>query len=648
MKNKIWLITAIVVVALIGIIVAIPFLIPASQYRASLQKAASEATGRDVKINGPLRFAFYPALGLTAQQVTISNVKGGSAPLFANINELNVGVAVGPLLKGDVEVKKLILNQPKIALEADVGGKPNWVFEPKPKTPEELAKEKPIDLDRMGLGDARIVDGTLTYRDKVGKVQTITALNAQIDLKSLDAPFALISDFTYSASPVKFTLNAPTPRAFVEKKPTLINMVLESDKLTAKIDGALDPNTFAITGKLDAKGPNLRRLSAWVGSPIGEGGGMQQFAVIGDFKAEGPRTDLTNANIVVDDAKGSGNLTIIAPDGAVPYVKGVLLLEALDVNPYLAAPQSPDAADAAKGVDVNKGWGGEKIDLSGLKAINADLAITTGKLTFQKMQMDRAEMDVALKGGLMRTTMKRLDLYGGRGAGVLVLDARGDALRLQNSLAVVSIDAKSFLKDAIAMEKIEGKAKITIAIAGEGSTQQAIMNTLNGSTDFSVENGAISGVNLAQIARQIDSALTGAAVGPAAQTDFAELAASFAISKGVAHTNDLRMLNPFVRITGAGDINLAAQTMDMKIIPKAVKTIEGQGGKQDISGIGVPFLVKGPWAKLKFSADLAGLVQDRVGKEIDKLSKSFNEGGFPGLFGQKPKPAPAAPAPATP
>ncbi|HVY03502.1 MAG TPA: AsmA family protein [Caulobacterales bacterium] len=635
MKHKGWLIAGGVVLVLVGLAFAAPFLVPASSYRAPLEKSAFEAMGREVKINGGLRFSIFPTLGLSAKQVTVANLPGGKAPLFANVDELDVGVKLLPLFQGDIEVSKLILKKPKIALEADVGGKPNWVFEPAQK-PAAQPQSKGMDIDKLSLGDLRIEDGELTYRDKFGKVQAVSAFNAAIAMKSLNEPFSLKSDFTYAGDPVKLSLDAPKPRALLDKQATPISVLLESEKLTAKLDGALDPATFAVTGKLDAKGPSIRKLAAWVGSPIGDGGGLQSFAVIGDISQAGPTTTLTNAKVAIDDAHGGGNITITTPDGAPPYVKGNLTLAALDVNPYLAAPQTPGAANAAGagGVDVKAGWGKDKIDLSGLKAINADLAITTGALTFQKMKLDKADLFLNLKDGVMRATLKQISLYGGAGSGLLVIDARGPAIKLQNSLSVTGLSAKPFLTDAMGLDKIEGTTKIDMAIGAAGDTQQALMESLVGKADFTFTDGALVGVNLAQIARQVQSALTGAAVGPAAKTDFAEMAATFKLANGVAHTDDLHMLNPFVRITGAGDINLGRQTMDMKITPKAVSTIQGQGGKQEAGGIGIPFHVKGDWAKLKFTPDLGGVVQE----QIDKVLGNTKLPDLGTLFGQKPKP----------
>ena len=46
------------------------------------------------------------------------------------------------------------------------------------------------------------------------------------------------------------------------------------------------------------------------------------------------------------------------------------------------------------------------------------------------------------------------------------------------------------------------------------------------------------------------------------KTDFSELSASFTIKNGVAHNEDLDAKSPLLRLGGAGDINIAASSLD--------------------------------------------------------------------------------------
>ena len=176
------------------------------------------------------------------------------------------------------------------------------------------------------------------------------------------------------------------------------------------------------------------------------------------------------------------------------------------------------------------------------------------------------------------------------------------------------------------------------------------MKSLGGTTQIKFVDGAIKGVNLAEIARTIQSALSGTAVGAGAKTDFAELSGSFVIKDGVAANKDLKLLNPFVRLTGAGIVDVGNQTLDYRVEPKAVRSAEGQGGTGDLGGVGIPFRIKGPWNNLSYAPDLSSVLNstvDSILKGGDPLESLKDSSGLGDLFGSKKKPPPGEQPPAT-
>ena len=90
-------------------------------------------------------------------------------------------------------------------------------------------------------------------------------------------------------------------------------------------------------------------------------------------------------------------------------------------------------------------------------------------------------------------------------------------------------------------------------------------------------DGQIKGINLAAIARSIQSVLTGQAAGPGAATDFAELASTFKSPRrrgdaGSAHAQSVRAH----RRPGAD--RYRQQSIDMRLAPRVVNSAQGQGG----------------------------------------------------------------------
>src|SRR5262245_51827753 len=98
-----------IVVAVVLAILATPFLIPLNMYKGPLERAASAALSREVKINGSLHLTIYPEIGLSLSKVTIANPAGAKEPQMIAAEGLVVGAHLMPLFSGRLEVTDLVL-----------------------------------------------------------------------------------------------------------------------------------------------------------------------------------------------------------------------------------------------------------------------------------------------------------------------------------------------------------------------------------------------------------------------------------------------------------------------------------------------------------------------------------------------------------
>jgi AsmA protein len=192
--------------------------------------------------------------------------------------------------------------------------------------------------------------------------------------------------------------------------------------------------------------------------------------------------------------------------------------------------------------------------------------------------------------------------------------------------------ATPFLRDAMDLDRIEGTANATVSLNTRGRTQREMVSALDGNGKVAFVNGAIKGINLAAMVRNIGSAFLDSASGKAQQTDFSEMGGTFQIRNGILSNNDLQLLSPLMRVTGKGTVDLPRRRIDYRIEPKAVASLKGQGGKTDASGVAVPVIVKGPWHDITYAPDLAGALGNiaKDPKSLDALKKLI-----PGLGGGK-------------
>jgi AsmA protein len=137
------------------------------------------------------------------------------------------------------------------------------------------------------------------------------------------------------------------------------------------------------------------------------------------------------------------------------------------------------------------------------------------------------------------------------------------------------------------------------------------MSNLSGSVSANFQDGAIRGLNVAQMIRSLTSGtLSGWQEGREQTTDLTQLSASFRIDKGQATTADLNLIGPLVKMTGTGTIDLGTQMLALRVEPKLVMTTEGQGRPADPVGFGIPVVIDGPWAGPRIYPDMAGILDN--------------------------------------
>ena len=186
-----------------------------------------------------------------------------------------------------------------------------------------------------------------------------------------------------------------------------------------------------------------------------------------------------------------------------------------------------------------------------------------------------------------------------------------------------------FRSDAADKDVLEGRGTVNLDVTTAGATVSALKKGLNGTSSFNLRDGAIKGVDVAGTLRKAKAllgsqrALEEKAQG-GAKTDFTELSASFVIKNGIAHNEDLQGKSPLLRLSGAGDINIGADSIDYTLKATIVATSTGQGGKDvaDVRGLTAPVRVTGTFDNLKYRVDVGALAadvaKDAVAREIER------------------------------
>ena len=583
-----------------GVLVALGVaivLMPLDAFRGPIENAATTALKRQVRIAGAIHLTLFPQLGISLGEVSVANAMGARDPQMVTVESIVVGARLMPLFSRRLEVTEIVLKKPVIHLEVGGDGTGNW----------QISKDEPAAQSggaaggTLGVENARIEDGSISYFDsRSGRAESLSAVSLEMTMAP-NQPLNVNGTLTYNGEALKIAAALGGFDAFMKGEPSTARIALTSNILNADFSGRID-SPGELSGNLKLGARSLRRVAAWTGHPMTAGNGFGLIALESGVSAKDRVYSLTKANLAFDGMRLNGDIALdMKPD--VPAVKGLLNVDHLDVTPYLAPGASEDTATAAKSTNPDA-----PLALGGLKAVNADMTLTIGPMTLPNLKLDRAELVVGLKDGVLRTDMNGIAAYGGTGKGSLTLDASDDVPAFRSALEMVGIKVQPFLDEMMGVKRITATGAVRYEVAARGNTSNAMLKGLNGKGDLRFTNGTVTGVDLAAVARMLQSlltaqVLTAAVVGDNAKTEFGELGGTFTITNGVLRTTDLKLVNPAVEMSGDGTVDLVGQQMDLHFTPRAKQGIPALR----MVDIGIPFYVKGPWTKPSYGPDTRNL-----------------------------------------
>ena len=99
-----------------------------AQLTKLLSSTVKESTGRDLTIAGPVSLKIFPSIGVSADQVSLSNAAWASDKQMFTLQHIEMGIKLMPLLKGNVEISSLKIAGLDSHLQTNKAGEGNWVM----------------------------------------------------------------------------------------------------------------------------------------------------------------------------------------------------------------------------------------------------------------------------------------------------------------------------------------------------------------------------------------------------------------------------------------------------------------------------------------------------------------------------------------
>jgi len=681
-----WIVIVIgTLLVLLGVALAIlATRIDESQIKLALSELVEKKLDATLSIDGEFKVSAWPGISLRASDVQLRSPAGASNE-FAAARELQLGVALLPLLRGEVSVGEFELIGLRLHLQRDASGKGNWARLLRPASNEPTSTATPPVTDaqsplQLNVERVRIEDGTLIFEDletgtrqeisglslrgeginlagdpfrldgeallragteqKVLRVQLGTQIDADLGSGSITLADTSLTLSPSDAPPLQMQL--PAAQIDLEaRQAALPSLTLSSTGLDAAFSVNADwSNGLNAKGRADVRKLDLPALLAGLGSALPatlNPRPLQDITLGTDFSVNDAELALDALELRAGSFNGSGKLTLArAQDKRFDVV---FESPELDLDYFLAAAVETPAAAVATPATAPPAT-----DIASMLSANGSIRATLGKLKSGKLELGDLAATLELRKGNAKLQQLEATLHGGklRANGTLAGDDSSGAMTLNAELE--NVDLRALLFATQEMDSLEGRINGSLQLAARGRNPAEWTSSLRGPVQLRIDEPIVRDVSVEELickaAAQLNQETLSARFEQ--QTRFQELAASLSFAEGIGTVSKLGATVPNMTIRGEGRIDLPRRRIDIQLNTRVNNDLEQVDRACRMSrkmlAIEWPVSCKGSfdekpkkWCGIdkddlsKIAAQMATQkVQDKVMDKLDKFLKRGN------------------------
>ncbi|KIT16416.1 AsmA family protein [Jannaschia aquimarina] len=596
-----------VVVGLVVLGAAALFFIPTERIAGIANEQVRAATGRDLTISGDLRPVFWPAPGIVAEGIALSNADWSAQGPLLRAERLEVAVELTSLWNGPIRVRKVQLDGAALLLERNADGRGNWEFPAQASHggarggPAATASVPALDLAALEGAELAFIDHA------AGTTIRLRALDAELRAPTPGGPATISASALVGGKALKIGATLPDPSALAAGRLAPVSLSLAAGGTALTFDGQADLDPPAFAGTLDARSDDDLAILTALGIEVPElprGLGRDRIALTAEatLAPEGS-IHLRGMDLALDDNRLTGHMDLI-PGETRPKIVAQLEAPSLDLNGL-----SSEGSGGESGVVAGSGWSKTPLDASALFAADAEISLSSGPVAMGDARLDAIAAHVAVDRGRAVLTLEPARAYGGTIAGDLVANAR-DGLSTRADLTLTDIDLQPLMAGFADFDRFVGKADARIDLLGVGDDADEIVRSLRGAVALEMGQGEILGLDIPGMIHNLDPNY----VGEGSKTVFDRLVSRWEVKGGVMRQQELDFQAPILTASATGEIDLGGQSLDMRLLPQLRS-----------NGFTLPITVRGPWSDPRIRPDIEWVTRQRLEAEREQLEARLRE-----------------------
>ncbi len=548
------IIAAILVVVIIGVVIFVATF-DANNYKTEITEQVENATERTFNIGGEINLSVFPWIGFEIEDVTLGNADGFKAKHFAAIQKLDIKVHLLPLLKKEVEVKKLSLRGLDLSLEIAKDKSNNWSSlsqsdegeAPLVQEEESATDDKAAPMSFLKIKGFEFTDAVVRYDDRsTNTIATLSALNLETGKIQFDQP----TDIDFSArvesnKPLIDThLNATTKLTFNKelnnfKLRDFVFTVLaqkndflpqeEKVEIRASVDVSMDDqlvtlkqvtlNALGVTtvanltvkefleapliqGNVEVMSFNAKEVAKRMAIDLPEMAGknaLQSVALKTKLKMHGEKVEADDFTLSFDGQALSGWVHVL--NLTKQQIRYELSLDQLNLNDYLAADDGAVSEESVAGNGTGQSASGdEKIVLptEALKGLDIQGDFRIATLTAKEYEIKQLSMSTQASKGLIRIKPLTMEMLGGKINTVVTVNVQNAvpsyAFNLNANQIQMGPVANPILKDAMGDKPatVDGAVDVKVDIKTAGETINQLKKASKGPVSIDTKNTRVN------------------------------------------------------------------------------------------------------------------------------------------------------------